>query len=241
MSGVCDTHDNLCGYANGDGPCTVATGGVVCRSGVCSVSGVCMAAGSCDVDADCTGGDWCFEATHTCTPKLANGTLVPTDPTHTSPTLNGVCTAGAAALVCASAVCDPADNKCGLANGDGPCTVADGPVVCRAGICNVERHLRPHGRVHQRRRLRGGQLVRRDHLDVHAHPRERLPHPDGSPAHEPDAERHVQRRRGGARLHEPRLRHGQRVRLRQRRRPLHGGDRPRVVRRSGACSVDGLW
>ena len=37
-SGVCDTKDNLCGYASGDGPCTMGNGGTVCRSGMCSTT-----------------------------------------------------------------------------------------------------------------------------------------------------------------------------------------------------------
>lgn len=144
-SGVCDVTDNKCGYANGDGPCTGATGPTVCRSGMCSVNLTCEPAGGCDVDADCTGGDWCNEAAHTCTPPLANGTPVPTDPTHTGPTLNGTCTVAAGALVCASTVCDTNDNECGYANGDGPCTAADGPIDCRSGACSTNLTCEPSG------------------------------------------------------------------------------------------------
>jgi hypothetical protein len=135
VSRVCDTADNDCGYANGDGPCTAANGSVVCRSGTCSSSGTCEPAGGCNVDADCTGGDWCNESAHTCTPQLANGTPVPTDPSHTTPTLDGMCTPAAATLVCASGVCDATNNECGYANGDGPCTVATGS-VCQSGTCS---------------------------------------------------------------------------------------------------------
>ncbi len=145
VSGVCDTNDNECGYANGDGPCTVANGPVDCRSGVCSTNGLCLPSGSCNVDADCSGGNWCMESTHTCTPKEANGTPVPTDPPHTGPTLNGTCTGAAGALVCVSGVCDPTDNKCGLATGDGTCTVANGPVVCRSGACSTNGTCEPAG------------------------------------------------------------------------------------------------
>jgi hypothetical protein len=143
-SGACDP-DGKCGYANGDGPCTAVDGGVVCRSGACSVSGECEPAGGCDVDADCSAGNWCAESTHTCTPKIANGGPVPTDGPHTNPTLNGVCTAGAGALVCVSAVCDTHDNKCGYANGDGPCTALDGGVVCRSGACSSNLTCEPVG------------------------------------------------------------------------------------------------
>ncbi len=135
-SGVCDP-DLKCGYAVGDGPCTVANQGTVCRSGACSTNGKCEPAGGCDVDADCTGGNWCNETTHACTPKIANGGPIPTDGPHTSPTLNGTCSAAAATLVCVSGVCDTVDNECGLVNGDGPCTVATGGTVCRSGACDA--------------------------------------------------------------------------------------------------------
>src|SRR6185312_9782289 len=119
-SGVCDTKDNECGYANGDGPCTQGNAGTVCRSGMCSTNGNCEPMGGCNVDADCSAGNWCNETAHMCTPKLSNGTPVPTDGPHTGPTLDGTCTPAAAMLVCASGVCDTTDNKCGYADGDGP-------------------------------------------------------------------------------------------------------------------------
>ncbi|MFO0619050.1 MAG: MYXO-CTERM sorting domain-containing protein [Polyangiaceae bacterium] len=134
---VCDANDSKCGYADGDGPCTMANGGVVCRSQSCSVNGLCKPQNGCNVDADCTGGNWCNIGAHTCTPKLPNGTNIPTDPPHTGPTLNGTCTMQAGVLVCQSAVCDTADNKCGFLNGDGPCTLANQGVVCRSQVCDV--------------------------------------------------------------------------------------------------------
>ncbi len=134
VSAVCDT-DNECGYANGDGPCTTSTGPVVCRSMTCNSTGVCGPTSSgCDTDANCTGGDWCMESTHTCTPKLANGVPVPTDKPHVNPTLDGVCSAAAGALVCASGVCDPKDNECGYAAGDGPCSAN---AECRDDACDT--------------------------------------------------------------------------------------------------------
>jgi MYXO-CTERM domain-containing protein len=144
VSGVCDTKDNLCGFADGDGPC-VAGVAAVCRSGVCSVAQVCEPVGGCETDADCAAGLWCDESTTTCTSQLVNGMPVPTDPPHTNPTLNGVCTVAAAALVCASGVCDTNDNECGFANGDGPCTTVDGPVVCRSGACSLVDVCEPAG------------------------------------------------------------------------------------------------
>src|SRR6185312_8566960 len=91
--------------------------------------------GGCNVDADCTGGNWCNESAHTCMPKLDNGTAIPTDGPHMGPTLDGTCTDAASMLVCASGVCDTSDDKCGYANGDGPCTDTNGATVCRSTIC----------------------------------------------------------------------------------------------------------
>ena len=143
-SGACDP-DTKCGFAVGDGPCTVANGPVVCRSGACSVNGTCEPAGGCNTDGDCTGGAWCTEATHVCTPKLSNGTALPTDAPHTNPTLNGTCTAPAATLVCSSLVCDAADSKCGYADGDGPCTALNGATVCRSMSCSKNGLCAPAG------------------------------------------------------------------------------------------------
>ena len=136
QSGICD-QDGKCGYKIGDGPCTVGNAPAVCRSGACSVNGLCIAAGSCDVDADCTSADWCMESTHTCMPKLADGTPLPTDPPHSNPTLNGVCTPAAAALACTAGACDTTDNECGYANGDGPCNLANAALLCRSGVCST--------------------------------------------------------------------------------------------------------
>jgi hypothetical protein len=133
-SAICDTKNDECGLANGDGPCTILTGDL-CQSGTCSLTLTCKPATGCNTDGDCTGGDWCDEATHVCTAKLPNGTPIPSDPTHTMPTLNGSCTTAAATLVCASLVCDTKDNKCGFAPGDGMCTPMDAMTVCRSGVC----------------------------------------------------------------------------------------------------------
>ncbi|MBS2030050.1 MAG: hypothetical protein JST54_19265 [Deltaproteobacteria bacterium] len=141
-SGVCDTTDNACGLADGDGPCTT---GSVCRSGACSVSGTCEPASGCNADGDCSSGNWCNESTHRCTPTLADGTAVPTDGSHSNPTLDGTCTTAAGALVCTSGVCDTADNACGYANGDGPCDATSGPNVCRSGACSSNGTCEPSG------------------------------------------------------------------------------------------------
>ncbi|MFT3764888.1 MAG: DUF3344 domain-containing protein [Minicystis sp.] len=135
VSGVCDVNDNQCGYANGDGPCNMVSGPIVCRSGVCGPNNVCVPAGGCNADSDCPSTDWCNVSMHACTPKLPNGTAIPSDPPHGTPTLDGTCTTAAGAAVCVSAVCDVNDNQCGYANGDGPCTSADGATVCRSTLC----------------------------------------------------------------------------------------------------------
>jgi hypothetical protein len=145
LSGVCDGADNDCGYADGDGPCLPANGAVVCRSGACSVNGTCLPAGGCNVDADCMGGNWCNEGMHACLPKIANGGAMPNDPPHSNPTLDATCTTDAATLVCVSAVCDKADNECGYANGDGPCSPADAATVCRSGACSADATCMPAG------------------------------------------------------------------------------------------------
>jgi hypothetical protein len=136
-SGVCDP-DGSCGYAVNDGPCTKQNQGVVCRSGSCSVNGLCQPDGGCNVDADCVGGKWCNESMHACTDKLANGVAIPSDPPHMGPTLDGTCTPAAATLVCASSVCDMADNACGYLNGDGTCDAGSASIVCRSGVCDPD-------------------------------------------------------------------------------------------------------
>lgn len=94
-------------------------------------------ASACTADSQCSTGQWCNETLGSCTAQLANGTAMPTDPPHANPTLNGICTANAATLVCTSGTCDTSDNKCGYANGDGPCTIGNGSMVCRSGACSV--------------------------------------------------------------------------------------------------------
>jgi len=143
QSAACDVADDKCGYDTGHGPCTVANGGVVCRSGACGTDGTCRPTGGCNLDADCATGKWCEQSSHTCAPTLANGSPLPTDAPHTNPTLDGSCTAPAAALVCQSAVCDSADRKCGYDVGHGPCTTANGGVVCRSGSCSANGLCQP--------------------------------------------------------------------------------------------------
>ncbi len=142
-SGVCDEGDNRCGYANGTGLCTGSDASTVCRSGACSSDGTCRPAGGCNADADCTGGKWCNVSEHECTDKLANGDVVPTDASHTDPTLDGKCTTQAATLTCVSGVCDTTDHRCGYADGTGPCTAGNGGLVCRSGSCSATGVCKP--------------------------------------------------------------------------------------------------
>jgi MYXO-CTERM domain-containing protein len=135
-SAVCDMTNDECGFANGDGPCTAANGGVVCQSGVCAASGTCAPGATCTMDSDCAATQFCNTQIGTCTAKLPNGTPIPTLSGHTPP-LAGMCTTDTGAAVCIAAVCDPGNDECGLANGDGPCTIANGPTLCQSGVCNA--------------------------------------------------------------------------------------------------------
>lgn len=135
QSASCDS-DGACGFANGAGACTTANSATICRSGLCSAAGTCVAAGACASDADCAGA-WCNLGTATCSPKLPNERPIPTDATHTNPVLNGLCTPAAAALTCASGVCDTSDNTCGFTDGAGSCTSSNASTVCRSGRCKA--------------------------------------------------------------------------------------------------------
>jgi hypothetical protein len=99
----------------------------------------------CTLDSQCAAGQWCNESASACTATLANGAAIPTDTAHTNPTLTGVCSAQAGALVCTSQVCDSADNECGYATGDGPCTTMNGATVCRSGACSANGTCEPAG------------------------------------------------------------------------------------------------
>ncbi len=133
---------------------TNATGGptglqVVSISG--NVSG-------CNADNQCSATQYCNTQSATCVSKVANAMPVPTVTGHTPP-LTGTCTMAVGTAVCASAVCDIADNECGLANGDAPCTAGNGATVCRFGRMQRRGHVRAGGRLQRRRRLHGRRLV----------------------------------------------------------------------------------
>ncbi len=68
-----------------------------------------MLTANCDTDAQCGAGNYCNElaiaANNTCATQVANGVLMPNDPTHTNPTLTTGCTPTNASVLCASGVC----------------------------------------------------------------------------------------------------------------------------------------
>ncbi|MEI9950294.1 MAG: hypothetical protein WDO74_15275 [Pseudomonadota bacterium] len=91
----------------------------------------------CAADAECGTGKWCNVLGKTCMPTLVNGAAIPTDTSHSNPTLNGACSVAAGALVCQSAVCDT-DNLCGKKNSSGVCTLTNQAVICRSGVCDAD-------------------------------------------------------------------------------------------------------
>ena len=123
-------------YCAGTGACIKCTANSQCTTGthpgpICNTTtGAC--GNTCTTDAQCGAGNWCDEAVAKCTPTLPNATPIPTDGPHTNPTLNGTCTAAAATLVCASGVCDPTGNVCGIELGDPGCTTTP---ECINGVC----------------------------------------------------------------------------------------------------------
>jgi len=137
QSGICDM-DNKCGLMDGDGPCTSTNGATVCRTGTCNASGLCGASVTpntgCKLDTDCTSTQYCNTESHTCSPKLDNGSPVPTVNGHT-PELAGTCAVLVAQSVCVSAVCDTSDNSCGFLDGNGTCSKTNAGTVCRSGKC----------------------------------------------------------------------------------------------------------
>jgi hypothetical protein len=123
---------------------TAANGGL--GSSVNGSDAVTIAAGGCTSDAQCSAGSWCNESLRACVPTLANNVPLPTDPSHTNPTLNGMCSSlGAAALVCTSGVCDTSTNKCGYSTGDGVCNQTNAATVCDSGACSVSNVCEPAG------------------------------------------------------------------------------------------------
>ena len=75
------------------------------------ISRISVLAGSCSSDAECGSDRFCDTQNARCTPKLVNGTNVPTLSGH-SPALTGSCSTAAGAAVCLSGLCSTGTNKC---------------------------------------------------------------------------------------------------------------------------------
>jgi MYXO-CTERM domain-containing protein len=161
---VCDGGDDKCGFRNGDGDCTSANAGSVCRSGVCggdgkcgfrdgegactsmnaatrcrsaqcdAESGMCGVAPGCSEDADCDSSQYCDVGSAECVPKLDDGVSVP-EVEGQEPGSTGSCTAESGKSVCKSGVCDERDNRCGFGNDGGICDETSAETVCRSGAC----------------------------------------------------------------------------------------------------------
>ncbi|HVU02668.1 MAG TPA: L-type lectin-domain containing protein [Polyangiaceae bacterium] len=119
---ICNTGTHACVPCNGNAGST-ATAKCPASAPFCDLgTGSCSA--KCTADSQCAAGNWCNDVTASgvCQPKLPNGTGVP----------GGNCTATLGGRACSSAVCDPSDDACGFAEGDGPCAAVG---QCRAGVC----------------------------------------------------------------------------------------------------------
>ena len=115
------TGGGSCGQCAQDSDCTRGSHpGPFCNT----TTGAC--GNTCFTDAECGAGNWCDDlgGAGVCQPKVSNGDPVP----------GGACIGAVAARACVSLVCDT-DNRCGIANGDGTCTLATGASVCRSGVC----------------------------------------------------------------------------------------------------------
>jgi len=119
-----------CGKCASDADCTEHVGSICDPA-----SGLCKS--GCTVDADCSSSDWCHDSEHICRPKLGNGTPLPNDSERVAK-----CSADVGKSVCQSGICDPVDDSCGLAPGDGPCIDSD---ECRVGGCNAATQLCQNG------------------------------------------------------------------------------------------------
>ena|GEM_PF-3564060 len=150
--------NGLCGLHQGQSGCDENNQADVCQSDTCSIStGVCIPAGlgRCWVDGDCSGSEYCHRTSFLCMRRLPAGSELPGDNLHNAcplSELNGACASGACNRVtstcaldflsacegpseCVSNVCDE-DDKCGYANGNGPCSADTQESACRSGICN---------------------------------------------------------------------------------------------------------
>src|SRR5262249_33103786 len=115
VSGICDTTNNQCGYANGNGPCTTD---VQCQTGHCVASGgVCE---PCATSADCSAPTpICDTSKHECVQCAA---------------------ADSTACTGDSPLCDPSTGPCVPCNGDAGSGAAHQcptgtPVCTSSGAC----------------------------------------------------------------------------------------------------------
>ncbi|MCA9529261.1 MAG: hypothetical protein KC543_03905, partial [Myxococcales bacterium] len=120
---VCDTGSGTCVACDGDSgsgtPSACEAAAPYCVGGSCGTT-------RCTADADCGSGQWCDDlggaGTATCEPKTDNGAAIP----------GGACDATLGARACASGVCDPDGDVCGLGIGQGTCA---SDAQCHAGVC----------------------------------------------------------------------------------------------------------
>lgn len=117
-------------FCKGDGSCGKCAINADCighpNGAICGPSGACGA--SCALDTDCiVATQWC--AAGVCLTKTANGELVP----NVAP-VNATCNVANGLRVCASGVCDTADNRCGLKNG-ATCGPPPNGAQCRSATC----------------------------------------------------------------------------------------------------------
>jgi len=130
-SGGCDVGDNLCGFDIGH----ACTANPQCRSNECNpTTHACVPA--CALDSDCADGNFCNTDLQMCVPQIGNGAAIPTIPGHTPP-LDGTCTPEVGEVVCASGVCDTADDLCGFYIGHA-CTANS---QCRSNECDPTTNL----------------------------------------------------------------------------------------------------
>jgi hypothetical protein len=136
--------DGSCGKCASDNDCKETSKNHGAGANKCETSkGSCT--NGCTVPtegADCENSSrpWCDvmagSAVGICQEKIANGGDLPNRMADMDPT-KGQCNDANAVRFCASAICDRADNKCGLATGSA-CTPTADDAKCRADICGAD-------------------------------------------------------------------------------------------------------
>jgi uncharacterized repeat protein (TIGR01451 family) len=153
-SGSCGTN-NKCGLAAQETGCTPGADSA-CQSGVCGNDSACAQSASCASDAACAANNG-FCSDGSCLPRLASGSHIPEDALHA-----GDCTDQNAAAVCESGLCNAttatcaepsnircgvaaqcasnlcgSNGRCGLPNGQGPCTPSNAAQTCQSLTCSA--------------------------------------------------------------------------------------------------------